>query len=382
MFFFWADEINKEINHVTPYLAQFNHSFILTPLIRLNDKANHTEALTQLSNTSENITVEPIYLKSQNSSFTNLLNPNTLIHDLRSIRKTLKHSKPDVIVCFYLSHAYPLVLLKRSLKFSLCTVAMGSDVNLDNSFLQKMARKFVYRNSALIFARSWKLKEKIEEEHPCNVVVSPSSASTSFFRPISGKSQLRSNWGLELACPVILTVCRLDKNKGVDVLLNAISLSKHQNIHLLIVGEGTEKNALEELSRKLGLEKRVVFLGQRSKQELLELYNLADVFVLASYSEGLPRVLIEAMACSCIPVATNVGSVSALVADGVNGFLTEPGCEAGLSKAVEKVLTLPVEESALMRARARQMVVEGFDSKKVWESLINTITLGGQESCS
>ena len=93
----------------------------------------------------------------------------------------------------------------------------------------------------------------------------------------------------------------------------------------MVVGEGEERKTLEELSYALGLQQQVTFMGLRSKIELLELYNIADLFVLSSYSEGLPRVLLEAMACGCISVATDVGSVNAVVVNGRNGFTIEPG---------------------------------------------------------
>ena len=71
---------------------------------------------------------------------------------------------------------------------------MGSDVNLDNSILQKFAKQLVYRNSTLIFARSWKLRDKIREVHDHNVIVNPSSTDTSFFKPLNQKAELRAKW--------------------------------------------------------------------------------------------------------------------------------------------------------------------------------------------
>ena len=373
MFFCYAQEIQNEFLHAAKYLAHFEQNFILTPLIRFKDKADYDVTLAQLSKTSENITVSPVYLKSPDSSFSNLLNPNVLISDFLSIAKTIRQTKPDVIVCFYISHAYPLTLLKKLSKFVLCTVAMGSDVNLENGFLQKKARKIVYRNSDLIFARSWKLKEKIEKEHKCSVIVNPSSTDTSFFKPLEYKIALREKWNINPDKHVIITACRLDKNKGVDVLLKALQALKTDDVKVLIVGDGTERKALEELAASVGLQQKVMFMGHRSRQELLELYNLSDIFTLTSYSEGLPRVLIEAMACGCIPIVTDVGSISALTINGYNGFTLTPGDYSVLSEKIRATLALPKEELKQMRTRARQSVVECFDSKKIWENMVDTI---------
>jgi len=373
MLFCWAQEIPNEILHVAKYFSEFDNQFIVTPLIRQKDKATYAEALSELSEGSGNIIVDPVYLKSPNSNFSNLLNPNTLLGDFLSIRKVIKRSKPDVIVCFYILHAYPLALLKMLSNFSLCTVAMGSDVNLDNSYLQKVAKKFVYRNSDLIIARSWKLKDILEKECNCGVIVNPSSTDTAFFKPLNSKAKLREKWGIKVESKVILTVCRLDKNKGVDVLLKSVGTWKNENVKVLVVGDGVERKALEELSSTLGLNEKVIFLGQRGKLELLELYNLSDIFVLASYAEGLPRVLLEAMACGCVPVVTDVGSVSSVVVSGDNGFTVEPGNHLQLAEKERKVLAMPEDKLRLMQTRARQSVIANFDSKKSWQSMIESI---------
>jgi glycosyltransferase involved in cell wall biosynthesis len=375
MLFCWAQEIPNELLHVAKYLSEFEHQFILTPLIRFKDKRTYAEALSKLTENSENFTVAPVYLKSPNSNFSNVLNPNVLIRDFLSIRKVIKQTKPDVIVCFYLLHAYPLAMLKKLSDFSLCPVAMGSDVNLDNSFLQKLAKNFIYRNSDLIFARSWTLKDKIVEEHNCSVIVNPSSIDTSFFKPLGSKTKLREKWGINPKTHVILSVCRLDKNKGVAVLLKSIDLLEDKDIKLLVVGNGDERKTLEELSSTLGLENKVIFLGLRNKLELLELYNLADVFVLASYSEGLPRVLLEAMACGCVPIASDVGSVNAVVVNDYNGFTIIAGQDVGLSEKLKKTLSMSQEQLELMQKRARQTVVEDFDSEEIWKLMIEKISM-------
>ncbi|MCW4018868.1 MAG: glycosyltransferase [Candidatus Bathyarchaeota archaeon] len=374
MFFCWAHEIEVELLYVAKYLAHLPQQFVVAPLVRFEDKQRYTEALQALAESGAYIEVAPIYLKSPNISFFNLLNPNVAVRDFLSISKVIRHTKPDAIVCFYVLHAYPLALLKKFHTFSLSVVAMGTDVNLENSYLQKKARQFIYRNCDLIFARSWKLKEIIEKEHDCNVIVSPSSTDTFFFKPLDSKAELRDKWGIGLDEHVILAVCRLDKNKAVDVLLKAVNTLPDGAVKVLIAGDGDERNALEELASTLGLQEKVTFLGVRNRLELLELYNLSDVFTLSSYAEGLPRVLIEAMACKCIPVATDVGSVSALVISGYNGFTAEPGNPQDLGEKISAVLYASENEVKFMQKNARKSVTEGFDSEKVWRRMVEDIS--------
>jgi GalNAc-alpha-(1->4)-GalNAc-alpha-(1->3)-diNAcBac-PP-undecaprenol alpha-1,4-N-acetyl-D-galactosaminyltransferase len=374
MIFCWEQEIPNEILHIARFFKEFNEEFIVSPLVRLKDKPDYEEALSKLSKISDNITVVPIYLKSPNSNFSNILNPAILLTDFLSISKVIKKTKPNVIVCFYLSHAYPLSLLKFFGNFSLCTVAMGSDVYLDNSFLQKTARQYVYRSSDLVFARSWKLKEAIQEEYAGQVIVNPSSTDTSFFKPLDEKAMIRAKYNIDLSDRVLITVCRLDKNKGVDILLNALRKIDLDNCKLLIVGDGVERKALEALSSSLNLKNKVIFMGSRSKSELLELYNLADVFVLASYSEGLPRVLLEAMACQCIPIVTNVGSINAVVTNSYNGFIIDSGQVDDLTDKIKKAFSLSKEQLASVQTSARQTIVNRFDSREIWKQMICILT--------
>jgi glycosyltransferase involved in cell wall biosynthesis len=374
MFFCWAEQLRIELLHWPKYLQEYPHNFIIAPLININDRIIYNGPLSELGRKSKNIAVSPIYLKSRNSRFRNLLNPSILISDFSSVFRVFNRSKPDVVVCFYIIHAFPLLLLKKIFGFSLSVIAMGSDINLDNNLIQRLVKKFVYPNCSLIFARSSRLKETIEKEHSGRIIVLSSGADVSFFRPLNSKRQLRQKWGIKPESHVILTVCRLDKNKGVDVLIKSIPKISDDNIRLLIVGEGAEERTLRALVRTLGIQAKVTFLGFRRREELLELYTIADLFTLASYSEGLPRVLIEAMACECIPIITNVGDAAEVVSDGYSGYLLEPGDPDGFAEKIKEIIGLPGDRLRLIQRRARESVVTRFDKRSLVKLMINEIT--------
>jgi len=374
MLFCWAEEMRIELLNLAVYIARLPQNFVIAPLVRLRDKTYYQEAVSQLNRTSSNIHVDPTYLRSPDGRFRNLLNPSILLNDFLSLFNVIRRSKPDVIVCFYVLHAYPLVLLKKLFRFSLCVVAMGSDVNLQNGFLDRLVKNVIYRNSDLVFASSWSLKDRIEKEHHRNVIVVPSSADPSFFKPLNSRALLRQKWRIEPWKRVVLTVCRLDKNKGVDILMNSIKLLNSNDVDLLVVGEGEERKSLEKLSASLGMQKNVAFLGFRERGELLELYNLADLFALASYSEGLPRVLIEAMACGCVPVVTSVGSTAKVVVDGFNGFTVRAGDYEEFAEKINNILLLPEEKLKMMRSRARSAVEQEFDSRRLIEKIVDNVT--------
>ena len=135
----------------------------------------------------------------------------------------------------------------------------------------------------------------------------------------------------------IISVARLEPVKGIPYLIRAMSLIKDSN--LIIIGDGPERSALESLSLRLGLSDRIFILGQLDHNtEFWDRLQEATVFVLPSLSEGLPRVLLEAMTCGLPIVATNVGGIPEIITDGVNGYLVPPRNETALAEAIERVL--------------------------------------------
>ena len=134
----------------------------------------------------------------------------------------------------------------------------------------------------------------------------------------------------------IVSIARLVPIKGISYLMRAMARVKDGS--LVIIGDGPERNELELLSRSLELGDRVFFAGWvNDRSKILDYLKQAAVFVLPSLSEGRPRVLIEAMACGLPVVATNVGGVSEIVVEGVNGLLVPPRDEMALAKAIEYV---------------------------------------------
>jgi glycosyltransferase involved in cell wall biosynthesis len=390
MLFIAGQEMQVIIARWAPIIPELSQDFIITPFASSTQKTEYKEIIFQIQQNYKKIKVFPIYLKSPDSRFRNLLNPYIMLNDFSSIFKVLLRSRPDVIVCFYLTHAYPLVILRRILKFSLCGYAMGDDVNITSGFFDRVMKQFVYRGCDMIFAVANDLKKKIEKVQSCKVTVIPHGVNPEFFKPLNSKAALRQKWGIKPQDIVILTVCRLAKNKGVEVLIKAFRILNSNEetdraFKLLVSGEGAERKALEELSSALGVQENVTFLGFRDMEELLELYNLADLFALASYSEGLPKALLEAMACGCIPVATAVGDVGKVVVDGFNGYTVNSGDHEEFSERIKQGISLSEDELTLMQSRARLAITDDFDARKQIKrmaEIINTVYLTRNRSMS
>lgn len=155
----------------------------------------------------------------------------------------------------------------------------------------------------------------------------------------------------------LLTVARLHPVKGLDVMLDALHALRDMSWQWTVVGDGPEHDTLVAQARRLGLSDRVHFAGARPHHDLPSAYQEADVFVLPSRSEGLPVVLMEAMASALPVVATRVGGVAEIVDDGVSGSLVPADDPASLADALRQVLSDPVRAMRMghaNRAKAAQ----------------------------
>lgn len=162
--------------------------------------------------------------------------------------------------------------------------------------------------------------------------------------------EAKARLGLPRHRLIVGAVGRLSEEKGFDLLIRALAtlLGQGLDAHLIIAGEGDDRSRLEVLIRELGLSERVQLLGYRS--DTLLLYQAMDVFALSSHREGLPNVVLEAMALETPLVATRVAGVPRLVEDGVNGLLVDCGDLPGLTGALDALL----RDAALRQRLARE----------------------------
>jgi colanic acid/amylovoran biosynthesis glycosyltransferase len=141
----------------------------------------------------------------------------------------------------------------------------------------------------------------------------------------------------------LLCAGRLSAEKGQHVLIAAMSrlVSECRNVRLHLVGDGPDRASLEQEVKTRHLEPSVVFHGWMDQRELRSLYQAADAFVLPSFAEGIPVVLMEAMACALPCISTWVGGIPELIQNGVDGFLVAPGDEVDLANAITKLIDCP-----------------------------------------
>lgn len=114
----------------------------------------------------------------------------------------------------------------------------------------------------------------------------------------------RAEFGISPDDTVLLSVGELNKNKNQEIVIKALVKLHQSNVKYLLVGQGTLRGYLEKLARELGVEKQVIFLGFR--QDVAEIYKIADIFVFPSKREGLSVALMEAMASDLICIASYI----------------------------------------------------------------------------
>lgn len=163
---------------------------------------------------------------------------------------------------------------------------------------------------------------------------------------------------------VVGTVSRLVRQKGIDVLLMAagVVLAQRSDTYFVIVGDGELADTLREQARQLGIAERVFFAGARQNVE--EILAVLDLFVSSSLWEGLPTVILEAMAARVPIVATRVSGTVELLEDAVTGILVPPGEPAPLAAAI-LTSAEKTEFGRAMAARAREHALARFDIRAV-----------------
>jgi glycosyltransferase involved in cell wall biosynthesis len=158
---------------------------------------------------------------------------------------------------------------------------------------------------------------------------------------------------------VVLTAARLTTWKGIDTLLQALLEVRKAvpEARLVVAGGGPERERLADLCGELGLHEQVTWLGDVSREVVLDWMHKASVFALLSQYEGFSHVLLEALAAGLPVVASTAGGNPELIRDGVDGTLVSPGNAAAASAAVVRLLTDP--GFWLMRSTAaRQRALE------------------------
>ncbi len=160
----------------------------------------------------------------------------------------------------------------------------------------------------------------------------------------------------------LLNVGRLSDHKAQHVLIDACARLRDRGIDFQceVIGEGPKRQLLEQRIREAGLEDRVKLLGKRYHHEVFEHLSECDLFVMTSVVEGMPIALMEAMSLGVPVIATRVGGIPELLADGECGLLFEPGDDQQLAELVARIAHGEID-AAMLAQRAWEYLEHHFD---------------------
>ena len=223
----------------------------------------------------------------------------------------------------------------------------GRTVNLQQRLFEKSLDRYIAVSGAV----AQQLCQTFRVPPHKVQVIHNSIPSSGFDGPAN--QALRSALSRGTDHPILLTVARLDLQKGHTYLFKAIR--QFPDAIFVMAGDGPARTVLETQAHDLGIDNRVIFLGHR--KDIPDLLASCDVFVLPSVYEGLPLSVLEAMAAGKPVVATAVGGTPEAVVEGETGFLVPPGDPAALATAIQRLLSNPSlaqKMGAVGRVRVRQ----------------------------
>lgn len=214
---------------------------------------------------------------------------------------------------------------------------------------------------------------------PTRVEVVAPGVDLTTFRPID-RAEARTKIGAG-AGPLLLFVGRLERLKGVDIAIRALAMLRargYADARLLVLGEDSrdadesEKERLKRVASTAGVRDAIEFVGSVAHHELPYFYAAADVCVMPSYSESFGLVGLEAQACGCPVVASDVSGLRSVVREGVTGFLIARHDPADYAERIERLLADP--ELARQMGRRGQLLAQRFSWSRTADRLAELFT--------
>ncbi len=292
---------------------------------------------------------------------------SNVYHSLRKLKDM------DVVhVQWPIPNGLGALFLKKIYGIPYINTIHGEEVYLSKRYHLLFALRWLVNNSSKTITNSTATRKFCLEAglDGDKIEVIPFGADTDFFRPLDVHKDENSFQ--------ILSVGYLIERKGFEYLIRAMPdvLKEHKYARLKIVGSGPQESKLKELIYKLGLGDKVEIVKNVSDDELLMIYNSADLFVLPSIvdsqgnTEGLGVVLLEAMACGLPVVGSNVGGIPDVIEDNVTGFLVGEKDMEGFSRVISWLIDNEDLRSELF-VKGHEMVKAKFSWKMISKQYLN-----------
>lgn len=211
--------------------------------------------------------------------------------------------------------------------------------HLEENFLFNVINKFFINQWDIIVADSEFTKGEIEAKYRLynNKIIRIYAGLDNTFQVKPKKQSLIKLYDLTGKI-VLLFLGGLKPRKNLTFLLRLMTQLKNKNLKLLICGSGNLRNNLENLSKRLGIEDKIIFTGFIKETDKVDYYNLADIFLFPSLKEGFGMPVIEAAACGVPVIASNISSLKELIIDRQTGYLPKLNDINDWKLKIEKLL--------------------------------------------
>jgi len=290
-------------------------------------------------------------------------------HEFDIIHAHGYHISSSLAGCYYAKKCKkPFILTAHDL---IIPDDLPTDAKLFKKIYDKTFGRYLLKNSTRLIALTEDQIQQYAERggDVSKIRIIPNGIELDKYRNAKTNPDIIAKYGIDDVDKVLLFVGRIDKYKGIQDVIEAMPeiLSKHHNIKFIVVGgDYGYKCELKKLSEKLNIDKSVVFTGNISKEELIELYKRADIFVFPSKMEGFGIVLLEAMASGTLCIAYSIPSVRKIIKDNENGVLVK-----NKNELLDKILYYldNVEEKKKIETNAFKYV-ENYDIKSIITKLV------------
>jgi glycosyltransferase involved in cell wall biosynthesis len=306
------------------------------------------------------------------------LRVRTWVYGLQLLWGCLRH-RPDLIIATHTNFAPLGVMCQRWLGVRFWAVAHGIEVwGLTDGVL---LRSLLQTERILAVSHYTRDRFLAEQPHldPTRITVLPNTFDHTRFYPAPKPPPLLQQYGLNPEQPVILTVARLDATqayKGYDQILRALPQVRSvvPEVRYVVVGQGSDRDRIEALIARLGLDEVVILAGFVPDQALVAHYHLCDLFAMPSRGEGFGIVYLEAIACGKPTLGGNQDGAIDALKGGELGVLVDPDDVEAIAQAMIRILTHTEPHPLLQNPTAlRQAVIETYGFEAFTRTLADAI---------
>ncbi|MCF6277337.1 MAG: glycosyltransferase family 4 protein [Anaerolineales bacterium] len=254
-----------------------------------------------------------------------------------NLPKLRREISPDIAIAFFGVPSGPIAWILKLFTRTPYIISMrGGDVpgfrpydfKIYHLLIAPFLRIF-WNNADALVANSQGLRKLALEFSPrSDIQLIPNGADLEQYTPVD------RDWD----SPRLLSVGRVVYQKGLGLAMQALAGLQDLDWSWVIAGDGSERPELEQMAHKIGIASRVQFVGWQSKEQLVKLYQHANLFVFPSRHEGMPNAMLEAMACGLPVIATRIAGSEELIVPDETGLLVPPEDVAALRNGLRQLI--------------------------------------------